>query len=336
VSAPLASWGPWCASWARGRLTPHHPDQQASCCLWLAYAHAHAHVMPPHPPRRSYLCTVVTTWTFLLVPFLSLMFDLQPVAFSRQFALAATLYLGANFLVRLLVGLKRERESAGFGVPLWKPAYNNPFSALIPSHLSPPTRSRTTSTWQTTCAAYGLPTCPTTSWPTPTPRWGGPGGRIDPPPACLPACLPAPACLGEACSQPSTLCSFRCIRFPAPAPPPRQAIVNTLLSKVHIKKKAGFKVGRDWAELGSGWCQRATACACVCACACVRVRARACVCVCAPVRALHACACKFDPKAYIFTNKRAGRHPLCSLDSRRTRPPTPAPACRSRPPSCRG
>ena len=47
----------------------------------------------------SYLCTVLTTMTFLVVPFLSLMFDLQPVKFSRQFALAATLYLSANFLV---------------------------------------------------------------------------------------------------------------------------------------------------------------------------------------------------------------------------------------------
>ncbi|KAI8463876.1 MAG: nucleotide-diphospho-sugar transferase [Monoraphidium minutum] len=48
----------------------------------------------------SYFCTVATTWTFLLVPFLSLMFDIQPVAFSRRFALAATLYLSANFLVQ--------------------------------------------------------------------------------------------------------------------------------------------------------------------------------------------------------------------------------------------
>ena len=42
---------------------------------------------------------MLTTVTFLVVPFLSLMFDLQPVKFSRQFALAATLYLSANFLV---------------------------------------------------------------------------------------------------------------------------------------------------------------------------------------------------------------------------------------------
>ena len=47
----------------------------------------------------SYFCTIVTTWTFLLVPFISLMFEIQPVKFGRQFALAATLYLCANTLV---------------------------------------------------------------------------------------------------------------------------------------------------------------------------------------------------------------------------------------------
>jgi hypothetical protein len=47
----------------------------------------------------SYFCTVLTTWTFLLVPFLSLMFQIQPVKFGREFALAATLYLIANALV---------------------------------------------------------------------------------------------------------------------------------------------------------------------------------------------------------------------------------------------
>ncbi|GBF89253.1 six-hairpin glycosidase [Raphidocelis subcapitata] len=48
----------------------------------------------------SYFTTVLTSWTFQLVPFMSLMFDLQPVKFSREFALAATLYLAANFLVQ--------------------------------------------------------------------------------------------------------------------------------------------------------------------------------------------------------------------------------------------
>eukprot|EP00775_Hariotina_reticulata_P006654 gene6654-6879_t len=48
----------------------------------------------------SYFCTVITTWTFLLVPFLSLMFEIQPVRFGKEFALAATLYLTANFLVQ--------------------------------------------------------------------------------------------------------------------------------------------------------------------------------------------------------------------------------------------
>lgn len=47
----------------------------------------------------SYFCTVVTTWTFLLVPFISLMFQIQPVKFGREFALAATLYLFANTVV---------------------------------------------------------------------------------------------------------------------------------------------------------------------------------------------------------------------------------------------
>lgn len=43
---------------------------------------------------------MITTWTFLLVPFLSLMFQLQPVKFSREFATAATVYLALNMLVR--------------------------------------------------------------------------------------------------------------------------------------------------------------------------------------------------------------------------------------------
>lgn len=47
----------------------------------------------------SYFCTVFTTWTFLLVPFISLMFQVQPVKFGREFALAATLYLLANSIV---------------------------------------------------------------------------------------------------------------------------------------------------------------------------------------------------------------------------------------------
>lgn len=47
----------------------------------------------------SYFCTVVTTWTFLLVPFMSLMFQIQPVKFGKEFALAATLYLFANSAV---------------------------------------------------------------------------------------------------------------------------------------------------------------------------------------------------------------------------------------------
>ncbi|KAF8068163.1 midA [Scenedesmus sp. PABB004] len=48
----------------------------------------------------SYVASVVTTWAFLLVPLISLLFEVQPVAFSRQFALAATLYLGSTALVQ--------------------------------------------------------------------------------------------------------------------------------------------------------------------------------------------------------------------------------------------
>jgi hypothetical protein len=47
----------------------------------------------------SYFCTIITTWTFLLVPFISLMFEIQPVKFGPQFALAASLYLFSNFVV---------------------------------------------------------------------------------------------------------------------------------------------------------------------------------------------------------------------------------------------
>jgi hypothetical protein len=49
----------------------------------------------------SYFCTIITTWTFLLVPFISLMFEIQPVKFGPEFALAASLYLFANFVVSL-------------------------------------------------------------------------------------------------------------------------------------------------------------------------------------------------------------------------------------------
>jgi hypothetical protein len=49
----------------------------------------------------SYFCTIITTWTFLLVPFISLMFEIQPVKFGPEFALAASLYLFSNFVVSL-------------------------------------------------------------------------------------------------------------------------------------------------------------------------------------------------------------------------------------------
>lgn len=53
----------------------------------------------PSPQKRSYFATIATTCVFTLVPFMSLVFGLHPVVFSAQFALAATLYLPANFLL---------------------------------------------------------------------------------------------------------------------------------------------------------------------------------------------------------------------------------------------
>jgi hypothetical protein len=47
----------------------------------------------------SYFATIMTTYTFLMVPFVSLFFGYHPVAYSSRFALAATLYLAATFLV---------------------------------------------------------------------------------------------------------------------------------------------------------------------------------------------------------------------------------------------
>ncbi len=47
----------------------------------------------------AYFCNIFTTPTFLVVPFISLMFGIHPVIFSRIFAIAALAYLGTNFLV---------------------------------------------------------------------------------------------------------------------------------------------------------------------------------------------------------------------------------------------
>lgn len=47
----------------------------------------------------AYFCTIITTLVFLFVPFNSLVFGYHPVAFSYEFALAATLYLPMNFLL---------------------------------------------------------------------------------------------------------------------------------------------------------------------------------------------------------------------------------------------
>lgn len=59
-----------------------------------------AHLTAAFPSMAcSYFCTIITRWTFLLVPFVSLMFEIQPVKFGHQFALAASLYLFANFVV---------------------------------------------------------------------------------------------------------------------------------------------------------------------------------------------------------------------------------------------
>lgn len=48
---------------------------------------------------RSYFTTIITTLVFLFVPFNSLVFGYHPVAFSYDFALAATIYLPLNFLL---------------------------------------------------------------------------------------------------------------------------------------------------------------------------------------------------------------------------------------------
>lgn len=55
----------------------------------------------------SYFCTIISTWTYLLVPFLSLMFELQPVKFGKEFATGATVYLFMNFLVRKWAGITK-------------------------------------------------------------------------------------------------------------------------------------------------------------------------------------------------------------------------------------
>lgn len=49
---------------------------------------------------------IITTCVFVLVPFNSLVFGLHPVAFSMEFALAATIYLPANFRERFVVVLR--------------------------------------------------------------------------------------------------------------------------------------------------------------------------------------------------------------------------------------
>jgi cellulose synthase/poly-beta-1,6-N-acetylglucosamine synthase-like glycosyltransferase len=47
----------------------------------------------------AYFCNIFTTPTFLVVPFISLMFGIHPVIFSKTFAVAAVPYLLTNFLV---------------------------------------------------------------------------------------------------------------------------------------------------------------------------------------------------------------------------------------------
>lgn len=68
--------------------------------------------LPPAPPPKLNP-QVLTSWTFQLVPFVSLMFDLQPVKFGREFAIAATCYLAANFLGARGrdLGLRRRRRA---------------------------------------------------------------------------------------------------------------------------------------------------------------------------------------------------------------------------------
>ncbi len=49
--------------------------------------------------HRSYLCCVLSTWTFIL----SLMFELQPVLFTQQFKIASSCYLFATFTVSTML-----------------------------------------------------------------------------------------------------------------------------------------------------------------------------------------------------------------------------------------
>jgi hypothetical protein len=48
----------------------------------------------------AYFATIATSIVFTLVPFVSLVFGLHPVAFSKTFAIAATVYLPMNFAVQ--------------------------------------------------------------------------------------------------------------------------------------------------------------------------------------------------------------------------------------------
>ena len=48
----------------------------------------------------AYFATIATSVVFTLVPFVSLVFGLHPVAFSKQFAIAATVYLPMNYAVQ--------------------------------------------------------------------------------------------------------------------------------------------------------------------------------------------------------------------------------------------
>ncbi|WIA20938.1 hypothetical protein OEZ85_005279 [Tetradesmus obliquus] len=55
----------------------------------------------------AYFCTILTTLVFLFVPFNSLVFGYHPVAFSYEFAVAATVYLPLNFALMNFVRTPR-------------------------------------------------------------------------------------------------------------------------------------------------------------------------------------------------------------------------------------
>jgi hypothetical protein len=59
----------------------------------------------------AYFCTIATTVVFVMVPFNSLVFGYHPVTFSRDFAIAATIYMPMNVL--LMNYVRKPQHSKG-------------------------------------------------------------------------------------------------------------------------------------------------------------------------------------------------------------------------------